>query len=85
MRGFSPKLVLGKQVNPLFKDRIDDVRKSPDFYVAVACEAISVLQQYSNSEDPYYSKYMGDVANVLIPHSPSSSLFPPTPYAANRL
>lgn len=66
MRGYSPKLILGKEVHSLYCDHIDDVRSSPRFYSAVSAAAEWVLSQYSSSESPYYSKYMGDVANVLM-------------------
>lgn len=69
MRGFSPNLILGKQVHPLFQESIEATRKSNGFYDAVVSQGEWVRQQYSNSEDPYYAKYMGDVANVLMESS----------------
>lgn len=69
MRGYSPKLILGKQVHPLFRDNIDAVRSAPDFYKAAAYQSRWVVQQHSNSANPYYAKYMGDVANVLMESS----------------
>lgn len=69
MRGFSPKLILGKEVHPLFRSSIDILRNSPNFSAAMRCEAQWVIQQYASNEDPYFSKYMGDVANVLMESS----------------
>lgn len=69
MRGFSPKLILGKEVHPLFRDNIDILRNSPNFPAAMRCEAQWVIQQYASNEDPYFAKYIGDVANVLMESS----------------
>lgn len=69
MRGFSPKLILGKKPHALFQDVMEETRLEPGFYSALRCEADWTIRQYSNSADPYYSKYIGDVANVLIESS----------------
>lgn len=69
MRGFSPKLILGKQVNPLFRDNIEELRVSPGFFAAVRCEGQWIIDQYSSNQDPYYAKYIGNVANVLMENS----------------
>lgn len=66
MRGYSPRLILGKQIHPLFSEHIEAVRKSPGFYSAMRAEADWIVQQYTNSDDPYYGKSMGDVANMLM-------------------
>ncbi len=69
MRGFSPKLILGKQPHALFQDVMEETRRESGFYSALKFEADWTIRQYSNSADPYYSKYIGDVANVLIESS----------------
>jgi hypothetical protein len=69
MRGFSPKLILGKQPHPLFLGHMEDTRNRRGFYDALQFEAGWIVSQYSNTADPYYSKYMGDVANALIESS----------------
>lgn len=69
MRSFSPQLILGKQPHPLFQDVMDETCLEPCFYSALKFEADWTIRQYSDSADPYYSKYIGDVANVLIESS----------------
>jgi hypothetical protein len=48
---------------------MEDTRLEPGFHAALKFEADWTIGQYSNSADPYYSKYIGDVANVLIESS----------------
>lgn len=69
MRGFSPRLILGKEVHPLFRNDIEMLRNSPNFFDAMRCEAQWILQQYAGNQDPYFAKYIGDVANVLMESS----------------
>ena len=69
MRGFSPKLILGKEVHPLFRDNIEILRNSPNFSAAMRCEAQWVIHEYASNKDPYFAKYIGDVANVLMESS----------------
>lgn len=69
MRGFSPKLILGKQPHQLFQDHMEETRLLPGFSDALQFEANWIVSQYSDNADPYYAKYVGDVANVLIESS----------------
>lgn len=69
MRGFSPKLILGKQPHPLFQEQMEETRLLPGFSDALRFEADWIVGQYSDNADPYYAKYVGDVANVLIENS----------------
>lgn len=66
MRGFSPRLVLSKQIYPLFADGIAAVRGNPALYQAIRTYAKATRNALTSDSDPYYAKHMGDAGNLLI-------------------
>lgn len=66
MRGFSPRLVLSKELHPLFADQIDGVRANSAFQKAIRMHADASRSVPGSNLDPYYAKHMGDAGNLLI-------------------
>ncbi len=66
MRGFSPKLIISKQMHPFYRTAIDEVRSSAKFYEAVRAHSDANRIPLGSENAPYFAKYIGDLGNVLI-------------------
>lgn len=66
MRGFSPGLILTKQVHPLYRAEMEEVCAHPDFINAIRAHSGEARFVYVYEKDPYFAKYIGDIGNLLI-------------------
>ncbi len=66
MRGLSPRLVLSKELHPLFAGQVDGVRANPAFQEAIRMYVDASRRAPDFNLDPYYAKHMGDAGNLLI-------------------
>ncbi|MEZ5900212.1 MAG: hypothetical protein R3D51_12060 [Hyphomicrobiaceae bacterium] len=67
MRSFSPRLVLSKELHPLFAEQIAEVRATPGFYQAIRLHADATRISGSYGADAAtYAKHIGDAGNQLI-------------------
>lgn len=66
MRGFSPRLIISKQIHPLYQAELAEVRGHARFVEAVNLHVDAQRVPFGLEGDPYFAKYIGDVGNVLI-------------------
>ncbi|MEQ1652473.1 MAG: hypothetical protein ABL897_08300 [Hyphomicrobium sp.] len=66
MRGFSPTLILTKQIHSLYRAELEQVCAHPRFIEAVRDHARLNRNVLSDEKDPYFAKYIGDLGNLLI-------------------
>ena len=66
MRGFSPKLIITKQLHPFYRSAIDEVRCNAHFHESIRSHADANRIPLGYENAPYFAKYIGDLGNVLI-------------------
>lgn len=66
MRGFSPRLLISKQIHPLYQAELEEVKNHVRFNEAISAHSDTQRIAFGIENDPYFAKYIGDVGNVLI-------------------